>query len=175
MKRITVKEGNKASNQLFWPRFLTSGMIKYRIKFTEESKYDLGNRDQEDWNKLTGASWGFFPFVKSFQMHHNSSRWGWRYNPKKDVFEVTPYYYINGVRFYYKRIAELKGNEYYDYCIMPFYNMTTYSITDSKGKLIYYCEVNEQKVNNYGGWIAPIRFGGNQFAPHVLSLLFKWL
>jgi len=175
MRKITIKKGNKASNQFFWPRFLTSGVVKYKIKFTEESKYNLNSKDQEDWNKLPGASWGFFPLIKSFQMHHNSSRFGCRYNPIEDVFEATPYYYINGVRFYNKPIAKLKFNEEYTFKIIPFYQMVLYVILDSQDNQIYYCQVEEQKVNNYAGWIAPIRFGGNQFAPHVLSLLFKWL
>lgn len=69
----------------------------YSFIFTDSCKYHIGE-DQGDWNKLFGISDDINP-------HLNSYRIAWRYLIDEDMFELAPYYYINGVlRIHYERI-----------------------------------------------------------------------
>lgn len=62
---------------------------KITIKFTEESKYDLKDNDQKDWNKIIGR--GGFMFKPS-KGRKTEQFLVWRYNIEDDVFEVTTYW-----------------------------------------------------------------------------------
>lgn len=56
--------------------------------FTEDSKYNHGNEDQYDWNKL----WGMYSLQPCWPMSHaDCGMIGWRWNPEYNRFEVTPY------------------------------------------------------------------------------------
>lgn len=60
--------------------------ISSRVKFNETAIYNLGNRDQFDWNKtfgLNGSQTG------------TECRWGWRWNFEKACLELYPYVRIN--------------------------------------------------------------------------------
>ncbi|WP_445165454.1 hypothetical protein ACTXG7_16180 [Mycolicibacterium sp. Dal123E01] len=60
--------------------------------FTDDTKYDLHNVDQYDWNKLTGIS---------FTLLHpddNAIMVAWRYNVDTQMFEIGPYYNMDFAR-----------------------------------------------------------------------------
>ena len=175
MKLITIKKGKHLSNQLTGIHLMSSG-LKFEVMFTKDSKYLLKGKDQLDWNKLYGCSWGFFPLVKSYMMHHNSSRFGCRYNPELNWYEVTPYYYINGKRHFHKNfIGVLKLNKVYTFEITPWFDKVVYTVTEKEtGKSILHFESIE-KVSKYHGFIAPGYFGGNKKAPKDVSYLFQRL
>ena len=175
MKTIKFKKGEHLSNQLTGIR-LADAILRFEVMFTEDSKYILEGEDQLDWNKLYGMSYGFLPLVKSYMMHHNSSRFGCRYNPKINCYEVTPYYYINGVRHYPENvIGVLSLNKTYIFKITAWSDEVTYSVTDKETGKCVLCFESEEKVNKYYGFIAPAYFGGNMPAPKDVSYLFKRL
>jgi hypothetical protein len=62
--------------------------ISSRIKFNESAIYNLGNRDQYDWNKTFGLN-GSQPGTEC--------RWGWRWNLEKNCLELYPYVRINNI------------------------------------------------------------------------------
>ena len=61
------------------------------VKFDESCRYDLGNDDQGDTNKLIGI--GFLP-----HHHKNSARFGWRYDTRLQQIELLAYCYVDGRR-----------------------------------------------------------------------------
>jgi hypothetical protein len=174
MKRITVKKGRHLSNQLTGIYFMGTG-VRFEVKFTKDSRYVLGGNDQYDWNKLYGMSHGIFPLVQSYMMHYNSSRFGWRYMPDINNYQLMPYFYINGVKSLNNPVAVLEEGKQYICTIIPWYDKVAYSIIE-KGtdKLIYYFE-SKEKVTSYNGFLAPSYFGGNMPAPKDVSYLFKRL
>jgi hypothetical protein len=175
MKRITIKKGKHLSNQLTGFHLMNTG-LKFEVMFTEDSKYLLEGEDQYDWNKLYGCSWGFFPLVKSYMMHYNSSRFGCRYNLELNSYEVTPYYYINGKRHFHKNvIGVLDLNKVYTFEIIPWFDKVVYNVIEKEtGNSILHFESMEN-INIYHGFIAPGYFGGNKTAPKDVSYLFKRL
>lgn len=56
----------------------------------EENKYILPDQDQGDWNKMVGIS--FNPLKPDY----NAIMIGWRYNRDLDLFQVAPYFNVNG-------------------------------------------------------------------------------
>jgi len=75
------------------------------VKFTESCRYDLGNEDQFDTNKLCGI--GYLP-----GHHKESARFGWRYWPDMGWVELSAYCYVKGQRVI-KNIAFCEiGKEY---------------------------------------------------------------
>jgi len=173
MKSVTIKQGKHLSNQLTGIRIRKStGMLSAIVVFTNSCRYYVGT-DQADWNKLFGCSWGFFPIVDQYMMHHDSSRWAWRYNPNTRMIEVCPYYYINGQRNY----PEIAGFDFYS---VPIGKEIFFSICPNNGKVLYiartdsdhvgYFHAADQKVEKLSGFTAPAYFGGNRPAPDLIEI-----
>lgn len=72
----------------FWWR---RNSFAWVVKFTDSCRYDLGNEDQFDTNKLVGI--GYLP-----GHHKDSARFGWRYDVAKGQVELSAYCYLNGRR-----------------------------------------------------------------------------
>jgi hypothetical protein len=69
----------------------STNKISAYVMFTEKSIYTC--KDQMDWNKLCGLSWGF-PFNK------NAVMWAYRWNTDINSFQLSPYVNANGEQFY---------------------------------------------------------------------------
>jgi hypothetical protein len=84
------KQGKHFSGPLINPLLHPStNKISAYVMFTEKSIYTC--KDQMDWNKLMGISWGF-PFNK------NAVMWADRWNTDINSFQLSPYvnYQENG-------------------------------------------------------------------------------
>lgn len=181
MKTILIKKGHHLSNQISTPRFnlFGNGEVVCDVMFTQDSTYFLGGEDQLDWNKLSaGASWGFFPLIKQYQMHENSSRWGYRYNVEGKYFELTPYFYSKGVRNYAETLGikpcRLDIGVTYKLVIKPYTNYVKYEITDVFDDVIF-SHTFEQYIPSINGWKAVAFFGGNKPAPNDIEYKLKYL
>ena len=141
--------------------------LEKKITFTESCRYDIGE-NQKDWNKLFGMSFGFKPLVKQFQMHYNSARFGFRYDPDSQCVEVAPYLYVNGQRKY----AETLGIEPLKCEILKEYDMSiiVYGsyVAYNAGTKIW---VLNQEIPSRRGFTAPLYFGGNKRAPHTIEVI----
>ena len=144
--------------------------IRFCVMFTPSCRYDLGNEDQADVNKLFGI--GFFP---SHKIH--SARFGWRYNPNIKMIEILTYVRING-QFKFVSMGFLNINHWYLMELLPLYNRRT-------GKDSVLFKINGGDVPNYGidirermvympvkrwGYLLRPYFGGNQTAPHDMEI-----
>lgn len=175
-----------ASNQFTSLRFnlFHNGRYTIKVVFNETAKYISDNHDnQKDWNKLAGVSWGFKPLAKQFQMHENSSRWGWRYNPETDCVEIAPYYYNNGQRHYAENSNLKILSLPYDKKTKLFKPAILDIVPNKEYNLVHYIwatkwlEMNKtiemqnvtiqsakQSVPSVAGFIAPMYFGGDSVA-----------
>lgn len=195
-KTVLIKKGNHmASNQFTGFRVNVFGSPTYAaiVEFDESFKYTTDSPDnQKDWNKLLGVSWGFYPLIKQFQMHENSSRFGVRYNPETDCIEIAPYYYLNGSKFY----AENSGLKIIS---LPFIKQTKkfqsvlLSIVPSKEhNIVHYAWTTvweehrgivtlinpriqsvKQPVPSVNGFTAPMYFGGQETAKQDIRVKIK--
>lgn len=140
----------------------------WRVTFTDSCRYDLQSDDQLDTNKLCGV--GYFP-----GFHHvDSARFGWRYNITTGLIDLIAYCYVDKQRII-KPLASCEiGKEYnlklyvgdclYSLCVLdPVTNAYDGYVT---------VRYTHHKCLQYGLW--PY-FGGNQTAPHAISIEFNKL
>lgn len=168
------------------PKFVNSqNPLIANVIFTESCKYDIGNEDQNDINKLFG--FGFFTFkiltrkkvnifgkkynVPWFRpMHHyNSIRFGWRYDLNLNKIEILYYYYQNGER------------KYGHILFIDIDSQHSYEILNNNDKNYILKVKNNNSNNNYSfvninikpkkyGYLLKPYFGGNQKAPHDIKI-----
>jgi hypothetical protein len=143
----------------FWWR---KNSFAWLVKFTDSCRYDLGNTDQYDINKLIGI--GYLP-----GHHKESARFGWRYDTVKGMIEIMAYCYVNGQRVI-KSICFCEiGKEYrlrLQVLAMAYY-FDVYEPSSVTAAGIVTVERNHRKHFKYrlGVW-----FGGNQVATHDMEI-----
>lgn len=93
MKNFCVQKGKHLFKPYFFKFAFRKKTFKVSVLFGEKAKYLIEGEDQWDWNKLTGISYSFPATRRSFMI-------GWRYNPKKDKFELTWYVHDKDGRRY---------------------------------------------------------------------------
>lgn len=137
------------------------------VKFDETCRYDLGNDDQFDTNKLVGI--GYLP-----HHHKNSARFGWRYWTERKEIELSAYCYVNGRRVIqhicfceigkeYRIKLQVLANSYY---------FDVYEQGSVKAAGVVFVDHFNRRKLKYGLW--PY-FGGNQVAPHDIKIELKKL
>src|SRR5437870_4570444 len=137
-------------------------VFTWRVTFTDSCRYDLGDNDQLDTNKLCGI--GYFP-----DFHHvDSARFGWRYNTGTGLIELLAYCYVNKQRII-KPIAACEigkeyllklyaGNNLYSLCVLD-------PVTNAYAGYVTVRYTHKKKLQ-YG--LLPF-FGGNRRAPHEIK------
>lgn len=137
------------------------------VKFDETCRYDLGNEDQYDTNKLVGIGY-------LWHHHKNSARFGWRYWTVRKEIEISAYCYVNGRREIkhicfceigkeYRIKLQVLANSYY---------FDAYEQGEVKALGVVFVDHYHSKKFKYGLW--PY-FGGNQVAPHTMKIQLKKL
>jgi hypothetical protein len=141
--------------------------FSWQVVFTPSCRYNFGNEDQYDQNKLCGI--GYLP-----HHHKNSARFGWRYRPDLNQIELSAYCYIDGQRII-KSIAFVEFNK-------------PYNIHISIGSGCYYFDVIAPHVREYEshGNVAvehnlkrklqyrlSVYFGGNRTSPGAMTINLK--
>jgi hypothetical protein len=134
----------------------------WNVKFTDSCRYDLGNTDQYDINKLCGI--GYLP-----GHHKDSARFGWRYWADRKAIELWAYCYVNGRR-------EIKQICFCE--IGKVYRIRLQVLAQS-----YYFDVYEPDLITSSGIVTVEHyhskkfkyrlgtfFGGNQVAPHDIKI-----
>ena len=141
---------------------LKSEMLAFTARFDETVRYDLGNKNQEDINKLMG-------FSDCNSLHHeNSVRFGWRYSIEKDSVEIFSYAYTSGAVSYH-HMGDVAIDETVHYQIQ---------IVDNKFYLLLNGEIN-QEVDRGASCDTGLYyklypyFGGDETAPHDISIYIK--
>lgn len=177
IKKI-LKGFHLSINSFTYP-IIHGGYMRKKLMFDDSCKYILNNGDQKDWNKLLGFSFGFFPLFKQYMQHENSIRIGWRYNPEKNTIELTPYFYIDGVRNYhettqgYTEIISLELNKEYILTLLCDVNGGYLKIKDENVCHISFFQFKNHKAYKGYGFNAPLYFGGNEPAPQNINILIE--
>lgn len=132
------------------------------VKFTESCRYDLGNTDQLDTNKLIGI--GYLP-----GHHKDSARFGWRYDTKTEQVEMLAYCYINGRREI-KSICHCMIGQWYDLHLKVL-STCYYLAVHYKGDVrsIGHAWVNHSHGKKFMYRLG-VYFGGNARAPHKVEI-----
>jgi hypothetical protein len=157
MKKYTIKKGEHYSTHLFKPYLGFKKEFNLTIQFTDSCRYNLGDIDQLDINKLFGVSFG--------DHQKNSIRIGWNYNLFTDKIDVFSYVYEGGVRKY-EKIEEVFINEIFTLKLdLNFTNNAFSIISDTT---IYFREFGYPKMK-LGYYLYPY-FGGNKPAPQDIII-----
>ncbi len=180
----------KTGKHRAWP--LTFGLrhgrtvVKRRVCFSFNCKYDHDTKDQFDTNKLFGIafsnfwrlmwiciSWPVFAVLNRNRHHDDSARFGWRYDINKQKFILSAYCYVNGKRII-KDLCEALATWNYTCTLMVLSDCYSFYVQKENGESLasYTIERTHKKR-----WSFPlgIYFGGNRKAPHDMTIQMKKL
>lgn len=140
----------------------------WKVKFTDSCRYDLGDNDQLDTNKLVGV--GYLP-----GFHHvDSARFGWRYNKATGLIELLAYCYVNKQRII-KDLAICEIGKVYELRLYTGDGIYSLGIWDpSTTRYIGYVTVPYTHKRKLQYLLLPY-FGGNRRAPHGIKIQLKRL
>lgn len=157
---FTIRQGQHYCDQNSVKSVRTSEM-KFMVKFDNSAIYQtVIAENQYDINKL----WGF---TEGISNQYNSARIGWSWN--NDALRLYGYVYANGVR-YYQEITpvtigaditcsiKLAGNTY-------LFNVDGVSVSLPRGPA----------TSQASGYQQYPYFGGDETAPHLITILIKSL
>lgn len=174
---ITIKKGEFDASPKWDPIDLEEPAFEW--KFTESCRYyhnpdSTFSGDQKDHNMLFGHSW----FIHSAYI--NSTRVGWRYNSRLELFEINTVSYVNEAR-------QISGPMVYvdvDQVFRTFINRIGVNMIEIRVEVD---RPNGEGIQQervfwveYQGQVLPhetlkvgTRFGGNRPATHDMTLLQK--
>ena len=198
MKTIKIKKGEHKSNE--WYKLFFGFKIERIYTFTEKSTYNLGDEDQQDWNKLFGFTSGIFikfkvlfktderikycdfkvrvPFSKKWYWcvfmpyHWNSARFGCRYNKIDNTYEFDSYVYDNGFRRYDNNFCTHPLNREIVFTISKAKEAYMFKIKGRYDMRVWRKTVVVNKTKDIGITL-PSFFGGNEVAPNDVEYLTK--
>lgn len=139
-------------------------IYKKIFRFTDSCKYNLGNEDQLDWNKLYGVSFGIFG------IHKNSVRFAWRYNLVTHKIEIGAYWYLDGFRNYHK-LCDVEINDIINFKLTFLHDSVVFTVLDDLttiGKYVLYLNENVLRKQKFE---CGIYFGGNRRAPQEIEIV----
>lgn len=152
----TIYKGWNFSMPLI-PRFyIKKNKFKWFARLDNSCKYWIGE-DQLDWNKLVGVSNYLNPRKESI-------RFVWRYDKKKDVFEIGVYKEIDKVFKSYS-ICTVKSNQIIELRLLFSRNFVKASVNGYSLTLPFL-------INNFAWRLNPY-FGGNRTSPHDIKIKLK--
>lgn len=156
IETFTIKQGSHYS---YHAHKIVGNALKYDVLFENSCAYDLGNVNQNDINKLFG-------FNAYNSLHHeNSARFGWVY--KDSLIEIYAYIYENSTR-YFEKIANVKLNKWNTFELQNTGTAYVFKVNES----VYIYEKDLNCVTKYNYMLYPY-FGGNEVAPHDITIQFK--
>jgi hypothetical protein len=172
MRNVIVPKGwHMAINQL--PVVVSTDTMSKEIVFTDSCRYLFDNEDQFDWLKLCGFSIGLLPVKGVKPMHHNSVRFAWRYDLLTNAIQISPYWYVNEERHYAEtdglEIAEVKIGQKCKYYISKTTTGYIFCIRNENDVIVKMWKIKLPHDISYG-WSACLFFGGNQTAPHKITV-----
>lgn len=139
------------------PRFyIKKNKFKWFAQLNNSCKYDIGE-DQLDWNKLVGITNHLNP-------RKDSVRFVWRYDKKKDAFEIGLYKEVDKVFKSYS-LCTVKVNEIIEMRFTFSRNFVKASVNNNSLTLPFL-------INNFVWRLNPY-FGGNRTSPHNMKIKLK--
>lgn len=165
---IRIKKGNHSPNilkRLFqFGVYRNKTVIERVVEFDITAKYDLGNSDNDDVNKLFGL--GYI----SGGHHEDSARFGWNWNRENGTVNLFAYCYVSGTRVMIK-ICELSTNTKFLLSISMMKNRYVFLVHDAKNTW-HQLASSEVGFTHKKKWTYRLGcyFGGNNPAPHDITI-----
>lgn len=161
---FTINKGKHRASPLYWlrwfPFLFAPKKIIRTVRFDFNCKYNLNDDDQFDVNKLFGVSFGW--------VHKESARFGWRFDPKSNLFHLYAYYYIKGIPEF-KLIASCVATKKYT-CILAIENSYyCFYVLNEKDQQVAVEPIHNFHSRKFAFLLGPF-FGGNNPAPHKMTL-----
>lgn len=169
MKQYKVKKGKHDFRPFQFGLYYNKTSLFYKVKFDSSCRYDLGDEDQKDINKLFGL--GYFSWFKSIS-HTDSARFGWNYNRDNDRINLYSYCYVNGnPNFdYYNPICHCKIDQEYEMYLGISLNNYNFIVWEGNNILnegsISIPHNHKKKIS----FLLSPYFGGNKTAPHPMMI-----
>lgn len=162
MAKFVLRRGFHRASPLSFGIFVGKDIMKRSVTFTDSCRYDLGNANQEDWNKLFGVGY-------LWSHHDNSARFGWRYNKQKDCIEIGTYCYIDGQRIM-DYICDVSIGKEYIMILKITEDYYSFEVidTESQPSKIRYTPKWHNKLFSYP---LGLYFGGDEVAPHDITVI----
>lgn len=163
MSWFTHKEGEHSSGlhlRSFIPRRKKD--FKWVASLNHTCKYDHGDADQYDWNKLCGVAFSIFAV-------RHSVMFGWRYNKQADRFEIA-FYAHDGAGVSNRKmvkIAEVKTFEPIQLKMKLNRSFVDVWVNGEKNTFFL-----KKKLPRFKRLVFPW-FGGNRPAPHTMNINLK--
>ena len=133
-------------------------------EFDITAKYDLGNADNNDVNKLFG--WGYLNGLH----HTDSARFGWNYNQEIGKVNLFAYCYVNKKRFIIP-ICTVQTNYKYLLQIDKIGSKYLFSVLDAGMRYRNYGTIEVMFTHNKKiSYRLGCFFGGNNPAPHDITI-----
>lgn len=166
MKKQTILRGFHRPLALL-PAFMREKIhdlsdLKWMAKdviFGESCRYNIGQKDQYDWNKLFGWCYGIAG------IHRNSLRAVWRYDNVSEMIEVGLYMYVDGIRTHSFRTIKLEIGEKYHITLEN--NCDTITLKVDGFPAIEKSVTYPTTKKTYA---CGLYFGGNKRAPHTMTI-----
>lgn len=157
-----IPKGKHRARPLRFGIWYRRPVFTWTVQFDESCRYDLGNEDQFDTNKLIGI--GYLP-----NHHKDSARFGWRYWPDTKQIELSAYCYVSGRRVIYHIGLVEVGKEY-----RLSLHVTTlayvFSVEDiDTKKVVGGCSIQHYHTKRLQYRLGPY-FGGNAASPHDMTI-----
>lgn len=143
------------------PTLWNKNEIQFLVKFDSTCIYAIDSIDQADVNKLIGIA------DNAFQPSKNSARLGWRYDLQKQKIEVLTYTHQNR-KFDFTPICYVDINKEYN-CSITLNDKYTFKVNDNT------IEQSRSSKQKHFHCLLFFYFGGNQNAPHDISVQIKIL
>lgn len=169
MKKYIVKQNKHDFKPLTFGLYINKISLSYKIKFDESCRYDIGDKDQADINKLFGL--GYFSWFKSTS-HTDSARFGWSYDRDNEKMGIYSYCYINGqVKYdYNKPICYCDFNKEYEFYLGKSLNNYNFGVWEIGNILSIGNESIPHSHNKNISFLLSPYFGGNISAPHSMTI-----
>lgn len=168
--RFTHRKGKHRARPLYWlrwwPVLIRPRRIVHRVMFGFSAKYDLGEPDQHDVNKLFG--------VALRGIHRDSVRFGWRYLRGTARVELLAYVYRDGARIT-APLCQVPMNHWYTLSIHSrelLGHDWVFRVHNENGELIHQNWMPGKRPGLFAFLLGPY-FGGNRTAPHDIQIEIK--
>lgn len=159
---FTIHKGHHRARPLRLALWWNKTSFTWKVNFDESCRYDLGNTDQFDTNKLCGI--GYLP-----GHHTDSARFGWRYWTDRKEIELTAYCYVNGRRVI-QHICFCEIGKEYDLYLKILSTSYYFSVCESNSPVITGFSWVDHSQDKKLGYRLGTYFGGQVRAPHDINI-----
>lgn len=166
--KITIKKWHHSPNIL--QRLMQAGIYQDKqqmeriVEFDITAKYDLGNSDNNDVNKLFGIG-----YLNGLHQT-DSARFGWNWNQEAGMVSLFAYCYVHGERIINK-ICDVTTNKKILLSIYNLKNRYSFLVHDARNTW-HQLAASEVLITHKKKWSYRLGsyFGGNNPAPHDITI-----